>query len=141
MRWIESLAALLAMSAPGFAQESCPYQRAEEVPVSYRIIGSIQCTSGISLNVQGINVRKEQVCPQTIIVTPTHDRSIPSERATYTEVEGQLPEKMLTFACNMGWFLIIPTGDECEQVHTMDIGSVRQLKTLGCVDRPDPTTE
>ena len=132
----------IAAQPPITTAGGCPYERSKSVAATFTPGMTVDCDSGIASQISGINISGTTGCPLFVIVTPTHDVAERCDRATRTRVRDQFPEQMLTFECQQGYFLFIPTSSKCRLKDMKNIGKLFLLETIGCVDpSTNPVTE
>ena len=141
MMWIGKSLLAVGLALPVAAQANCPFERAEEVPLDFKVSPqSLACSAGASSTPLGVALTNASVCPLFVAITPTHEKAVPSSRATETVEVGQEAEILVYYRCNLHWFLFIQLSSTCDPLPPIHTGAVKRLKTRGCQDvEEDPT--
>lgn len=128
-----SAAAVFAIGSLIAQGPRCPFERAEEVPASWNLGPSVDCQSGIDMQIGGIQVKSNKKgCPLFVTITPTHEVAKPAATPTRTVVTGTSPEIVAYFRCTPTWFLFFQTGSICEFDRSLNLGQVMRLRTEAC---------
>jgi hypothetical protein len=137
MRFVFALAVLLAAALPAQVR-GCPYERAQTVPASWVAGPVVRCSNGLGITINGVNVQMpNNTCPVFVIITPTHEIAVPSDRPTRTSVLRVDPELTAFFACDADYFLFIYLGADCVLDRTVVSGAVNRLFTQSCEEQRD----
>ena len=141
MMWIAKSLLAAGLALPVAAQANCPFERAEEVPLTFKVSPqSLACSGAVATAPLGVSVTNLTVCPLFVAVTPTHEKAVPSSRATETVEVGQEAEILVYYRCAPQWFLFFSLSPTCDPLTPIHTGAAKRLKTRGCQDvEEDPT--